>query len=102
MSNRTNIIKSVGNFFALKGKVLTYEEYKLEEEAPVRPVLIKRTFGSWNRLVNCIGDVSNYDGTEAPKVTYTVESNEEPAPEKPDNIPLKAVVSARSKNETKS
>ena len=60
MTRRTNIISQLGNYFASKGGVMTMEEYKSAEDAPIRFVLIKRTIGSWGRLINMIGDLSNY------------------------------------------
>lgn len=60
MTRRTSIVSQVGAYFASKGKVMTMEEYKSAEDAPIRFVLIKRTIGSWGRLINMIGDISNY------------------------------------------
>jgi hypothetical protein len=60
MTRRTNIVSQLGSYFASKGGVMTAEEYKKAEDAPVRFVLIKRTIGSWGRLINMIGDLSNY------------------------------------------
>jgi hypothetical protein len=60
MTRRTNIVSQLGSYFASKGGVMTMEEYKNAEDAPIRFVLIKRTIGSWGRLINMIGDLSNY------------------------------------------
>ena len=60
MTRRTSIVSTLGNYFASKGGVMTIEEYKSAEDAPIRFVLIKRTIGSWGRLINMIGDLSNY------------------------------------------
>jgi hypothetical protein len=77
MTTRKNIVSQLGAYFASKGGAMTMEEYKNAEDAPIRFVLIKRTIGSWGRLLNMIGDVSNYsievdivkepDPVEAPK-----------------------------------
>jgi hypothetical protein len=60
MTRRTSIVSAVGSYFASKGGVMTMQEYKSADDAPVRFVLIKRTIGSWGRLINMIGDLSNY------------------------------------------
>lgn len=60
MTRRTSIISQIGAYFASKGGVMTMEEYKKAEDAPIRYVLIKRTIGSWGRLLNMVGDISNY------------------------------------------
>ena len=69
MTRRTTIISTVGAYFASKGGAMTMEEYKKAEDAPIRFVLIKRTIGSWARLLNMIGDIDNYKVVEAPKET---------------------------------
>jgi len=82
MTRRTSIISQLGAYFASKGGVMTMEEYKKAEDAPIRFVLIKRTIGSWGRLLNMIGDVSNY--------SIEVDIVKEPAPkeEKPKAEPV--------------
>lgn len=62
MTRRTSIVQSVGNYFASKGKVMTAEEYKSQPDVPVRFQVVKRTIGSWSRLINMIGDIKQYDG----------------------------------------
>lgn len=93
MTRRTSIVQLVGNYFASKGKVLTADEYKAQDDVPVRFQVVKRTIGSWSRLVNMIGDIKQYDGTvkeepvkqEAPVVTEEVAPvvTEEVAPAAP-------------------
>lgn len=60
MTRRTSIISQLGSYFASKGKFMSAEEYKSAEDAPIRFILIKRTIGSWKRLTNMIGDLSQY------------------------------------------
>ena len=81
MTRRTSIVQLVGNYFASKGKVLTADEYKAQDDVPVRFQVVKRTIGSWSRLINMIGDIKQYDGTvkeepvkqqEAPAITEEV------------------------------
>jgi hypothetical protein len=77
MTRRTNIVSQLGSYFASKGGVMTMEEYKSAEDAPIRFVLIKRTIGSWGRLINMIGDLSNY----SVEVATIEEPKETPKPE---------------------
>lgn len=44
-------------FFTKKGRTLTYAEYIDLEEVPVRSQVIKRTVGSWARLLKLVGDI---------------------------------------------
>ena len=69
MIRRTVIISQIGTYFASKGTVMTMEEYKSAEDAPIRFPVIKRTIGSWARLLNMIGDINNYKVNEEPKET---------------------------------
>jgi hypothetical protein len=101
MTERTSVIKAVGNYFALKGKVLSYEDYKNAEDAPVRTILIKRALGSWARLINSIGDISKYEGKKPIEISYTLEEIPEPEPVIEPIVPLREIVSARSKNTVK-
>jgi len=64
MTRRTSIISQLGNYFASKGGVMSAEEYKMAEDTPVRFTLVKRTFGSWRRLLNSIGDIGQYSINE--------------------------------------
>ena len=38
------------DFFKKKGKILSIEEYKAAEDAPMRFMVAKRAFGSWARM----------------------------------------------------
>jgi hypothetical protein len=78
MTRRTSIVSQVGAYFASKGKVMTMEEYKRAEDAPIRFVLIKRTIGSWGRLINMIGDLSNHSAAPAKAVSPSVAEPEAP------------------------
>lgn len=95
MTERTAIIKTVGNYFASKGKILTYEEYREAEDAPIRLILIKRALGSWARLLNHIGDISKYDGILPTETVYTLEDQDEPLPLEEEVITLKEQTIAR-------
>lgn len=63
MTRRTSIVQQVGSYFASKGQVLTADEYKAADDVPIRFQLVKRGIGSWSRLLNMIGDISQYDGS---------------------------------------
>lgn len=66
MTRRTNIVEQIGAYFASKGKVLTADEYKAADDTPIRFQLVKRSIGSWSRLINMVGDISKYSATAAP------------------------------------
>lgn len=83
MTKRTSIVQQLGNYFASKGKVLTADEYKAQEDVPVRFQVVKRAIGSWSRLLNMIGDLSQYNGTAKEETvlveeTPVVEETKEP------------------------
>lgn len=72
---RKIIVDQLKEYFALKGKVMTAEEYKEAEDAPIRIQVLKRKIGSWARVLNMVGD-----DLVAPAV---VEPVKEPEPVKP-------------------
>lgn len=84
MTRRTAIIEQVGTYFASKGKTMTLEEYKNAEDVPIRFQLIKRSVGSWSRLLNMVGDISRFTAetpaTETPKVETPTTKSETPTP----------------------
>lgn len=75
MTRRTSIIDQIGAYFASKGKVLTADEYKNADDVPIRFQLVKRSIGSWSRLLNMVGDIKQYDGS-----TTVPASSSTPAP----------------------
>lgn len=87
MTRRTNIVEQIGSYFALKGKVLTAEEYKNADDVPIRFQLVKRGIGSWSRLLNMIGDIKQYDGSKSVPTTPS-----SPAPS--TEAPVETVVEA--------
>ena len=82
MTKRTSIVQQLGTYFASKGGTMTAEEYKVQEDAPVRFQVVKRAIGSWSRVLNMIGDLSQYDGTAKQEVITKVE--EIPTPSAPE------------------
>lgn len=95
MTEKTAIIKTIGNYFASKGKALTYEEYREADDAPVRIVLVKRAIGSWARLLNIVGDISQYSGVLPVEPVYTVEDQDELPIEEEKVVPLEELTIAR-------
>ena len=48
--NRPQVLKVLMEYFKKKGKVLSIEEYKAADDAPMRFMVAKRAFGSWARM----------------------------------------------------
>ena len=86
MTRRTSIVEQVGSYFASKGRALTLEEYKDAEDAPIRFQLIKRSVGSWSRLLNMVGDFNRFK--EETPIT----------PEKPKPVEEKSDTSTKAKS----
>ena len=40
------------DFFNEKGKIYTRDEYKALEDAPIKELLVRRYYGTWNRVMN--------------------------------------------------
>lgn len=96
MTRRTVIVEQIGAYFASKGKVLTAEEYKDAEDTPIRFALVKRGIGSWSRLLNMVGDISQYSGEttvpatpSAPAIKDPVDEPKEEAKEEKKVAPAK-------------
>lgn len=58
MTGKTKLIEDLKEYFASKGKFLTYAEYTQEEDTPFRAQIIKRHVGTWARLERLIGEVT--------------------------------------------
>lgn len=97
MTRRTSIVQLVGNYFASKGKVLTADEYKAQDDVPVRFQVVKRTIGSWSRLVNMIGDIKQYDGTVKEEPVYTLEQGEDKTPPAEEAVVVQTPVEVATK-----
>lgn len=72
---RSTVIEALREYFILKGKVLTCEEYKNADNAPIRFQIVKRTFGTWNRTINSLGPIE-FKKEEKPVVKQEVIKNE--------------------------
>ncbi len=58
MTGKTKLIEDLKEYFASKGKFLTYAEYVDQEDAPFRAQIIKRHIGTWARLERLVGEIS--------------------------------------------
>jgi hypothetical protein len=100
MTRRTSIIDQMGAYFASKGKVLTADEYKNADDVPIRFQLVKRGIGSWSRLINMVGDISQYDGATTVPATSSAPAptTEEPvAPTPVEEAPVEEAVKEEEK-----
>lgn len=70
------VINTLREYFSSKGKALTYEEYRDSEDAPIRIQLVKRTLGTWNRVLNAVGPIEPI--VEVPKETIKNETKKSP------------------------
>ena len=48
--NRPQVLKELMAYFDKKGKILSIDEYKAADDAPMRFMVAKRAFGSWARM----------------------------------------------------
>ena len=73
------MIKAVSDFFTDKGGVMDLATYKsYGSDAPVRDYLLRRQFGSWNRVLSVVKN--RYPVQEA--VVEEVKEVKKPAPKK--------------------
>lgn len=54
MTKRQVIISQLRDYFEAKGGVMTVDEYKAAEDAPIRLQALKRAIGPWSRVVAMI------------------------------------------------
>ena len=76
--SRQTLIETLKEYFTAKGKFLTMEEYKEQEDAPYRFQIVKRTVGSWSRLKGLVGEI-----TPVAKPAPAPKPTPKPAPVKP-------------------
>lgn len=50
MTKRTHTAHILAAYFEEKGHIFSQHEYKEAKDAPVRLAIVKKTFGSWNRM----------------------------------------------------
>ena len=80
MTKYVSTVAQVGAYFASKGKVLTADEYKNADDAPIRFQVVKRNIGSWSRLISMVGDISQYNAIETITTPTTPEVEYEGTP----------------------
>mgnify|MGYP003148054605 CR=1 FL=1 len=54
MANKKAVLKTLADYFAKKGQMMSPTEYKAEADAPIRFMVAKRPFGSWSRMQQMI------------------------------------------------
>ena len=54
MANKKLVLKQLADYFAEKGQMMSPEEYKAADDAPIRFMVAKRPFGSWARMQQMI------------------------------------------------
>jgi hypothetical protein len=52
--NKKKILKTLADYFAKKGAMMTPAEYKAAEDAPIRFMVAKRSIGSWARILQMV------------------------------------------------
>jgi hypothetical protein len=52
--NKKKILKTLADYFAKKGAMMTPAEYKAAEDAPIRFMVAKRAIGSWARIIQMV------------------------------------------------
>lgn len=65
------IVDQLKEYFEQKGRVLTANEYREAEDAPIRIQVLKRKLGSWSRVINMV--------TKTTEVAVAVQLTPEPA-----------------------
>lgn len=92
MTRKTSIVEQIGSYFAAKGKVMTADEYKKEKDTPIRFQLVKRGIGSWSRLLNMVGDISQYSPVIITKEVFV----QEPVVEAVPTVEVEPVLAAET------
>lgn len=54
MTKKKFILSKLALYFAELGRIPSYREYIKDDNVPVRGAIVKRYFGSWNRLESLI------------------------------------------------
>jgi hypothetical protein len=86
--SRKVIVEQLRDYFATKGGVMTADQYKEAEDAPIRMQVLKRKLGSWPRIMNML-DMKAEETSVSP-------SAEEPVVEEPvaEELPVQEEVPA--------
>ena len=54
MANRKAVLKTLADYFATKGQMMSPTEYKVANDAPIRFMVAKRSIGSWARILQMV------------------------------------------------
>ena len=79
--NRPQVLKVLMEYFEKKGKILSIEEYKAADDAPMRFMVAKRAFGSWARMEQMI-KTAGWTDIPAPAPAPAPKPKAKPAPKK--------------------
>ena len=83
--NRPQVLKVLMEYFEKKGKILSIDEYKAAEDAPMRYMVAKRAFGSWARMIQ-MAKTAGFDegslGKSSPSTMEAPKPKAKPAPKK--------------------
>jgi len=80
--NRPQVLKVLMEYFKKKGKILSIEEYKAADDAPMRFMVAKRAFGSWARMEQMMKTAGWEDSPAAPAPKVAPKPKAKPAPKK--------------------
>ena len=70
-------------YFKAKGKILSIEEYKAAEDAPMRFMVAKRAFGSWARMQQMLKTAGFNEASMGKSTPSTMDKPKaKPAPKK--------------------
>lgn len=58
MTQRTQVAYQLAAYFEHKGHILSVTEYQKETDVPIRLAVVKRVFGSWNRMENIVRTIN--------------------------------------------
>ena len=74
---KDTMIKALSKFFTEKGGVMDLAEYKsYGSDVPVKDFMLRRYFGSWNRVLSVVDKRYPVSVTPAPKVKEKVVKKE--------------------------
>ena len=79
--NRPQVLIVLMEYFDKKGKILSIDEYKAADDAPMRFMVAKRAFGSWARMEQMI-KTAGWTDIPAPAPAPAPKPKAKPAPKK--------------------
>ena len=82
--NRPQVLKVLMEYFKKKGKILSIDEYKAADDAPMRYMVAKRAFGSWARMMQ-MAKTAGWEDTPVVETKPAPAPKAKPAPKKAEN-----------------